>query len=132
MHCQFNELVGKKIKAINGDRVEEIIFVCQDGTKYKMYHRQNCCERVSVDDIVGDLDDLIGKKILIAEETTNIQENPDDIEVPKYQDSFTWTFYHITSEKGDDVTIRWYGESNGYYSESVDFIELTENNKYMF
>lgn len=132
MDTQFNELVGKRIKAIEGDKVEEIIFVCEDGTKYKMYHRQECCEGVTVEDIVGDLNDLIGKKILKAVEVIS-GENPEGVDVSdRYQDSFTWTFYHITSEKGDDVTIRWYGESNGYYSESVDFVKLTEDNEYMF
>jgi len=71
-------------------------------------------------DINGDLEDLIGSEILLAEEVTNENENPEGVEVPKYQESFTWTFYKLSTIKGS-VTIRWYGESNGYYSESVTF-----------
>ena len=72
-------------------------------------------------DIVGELKDLIGVPLLMAEEVTNAQDvNPPGVEVPEDQDSFTWTFYKIATINGY-VTLSWYGESNGYYNESVSF-----------
>ena len=75
-------------------------------------------------DIVGDLIDLIGNPILMAEEVSNEGENPIGVKVPEYQDSFTWTFYKLATIKGS-VTISWYGESNGYYNESVSFAAIS-------
>lgn len=65
---------------------------------------------------------MIGSLILLAEEVTS-NENPDDYKSEWDQESFTWTFYKLSTIKGS-VTIRWYGESNGYYWESVDFEEI--------
>ena len=39
-------------------------------------------------------------------------------------DSGTWTFYRIQTDKGVAV-LRWLGTSNGYYGESVQFVEAT-------
>lgn len=80
-------------------------------------------------DIVGDLNDLIGQPLLMAEEVENERDvNPEGVTAPQYQDSFTWTFYKLATVKGY-VTISWYGESNGYYNESVSFrvLEGKEN-----
>jgi hypothetical protein len=109
----IEELLGKIVTKIETDRSESILFICSNGDHYKMHHEQNCCESVTIEDIVGDLDDLIGNPILEAEEVT---------EEGKEMDSYssTWTFYKLGTIKGN-VTIRWYGESNGYYSESVSF-----------
>lgn len=118
--AEFKDLVGKILTKIDNTG-NEIIFTCNDGTQYKMYHSQDCCESVSVDDIVGDLEDLIGTPIIKASEDIS-SKNPDGV-IKEYQDSFTWTFYNLATIKGY-VTIRWYGKSNGYYSESVEFIQI--------
>ncbi len=116
----FSELVGKTLVSVEY-KEDEITFTCTDGSIYLQCHRQDCCEHVSVDDICGDFDALIGTPIVSAEESSN----RDPIaESDRSQDddygSFTWTFYKIDTIKGG-VTIRWYGSSNGYYSERVSF-----------
>lgn len=121
--AEFKELIGKTILDIEGleKGSDEVVFVCSDGSKYKMYHYQNCCESVEVEEVIGDKDDLIGSEIIIAEENTNA-EGP---RLEEYDDSYTWTFYKLATKKGY-VDIRWYGSSNGYYAEDVDFVKIAE------
>ena len=117
-------LIGKTLTKITvSENNAEIRFETDDGEKYLMYHNQDCCESVSIDEIIGDLDDLIGIPILDAREENNIDKPQRD----KYDESFTWTFYIIATIKGT-VTLRWYGSSNGYYSESVDFTQIEKEN----
>ena len=124
---KFEELIGKTLsniivsKDISSEEEDIITFTEDSGKKYVMFHNQNCCESVYVEDICGNLEDLIGSPILKASEDTNSKTNPVGVEIED-QESFTWTFYNMATQKGH-VTIRWYGESNGYYSESVDFEE---------
>lgn len=112
-----SELVGKVINSISVEECE-IIFVCSDGTRYKMFHEQDCCETVSLEETIGDFNNLIGSPIVMAEEVTSFENQPD-----KRSDSRTWTFYKFATAKGY-VTLRWLGESNGCYSEGVDFVRL--------
>ena len=120
-------LVGKVIKDIVSD-VDSILFKISDEEIYKMYHAQYCCESVEIEDICGELEWLIDSPILIAEERRS-EENPKiDTEYGYEPDSFTWTFYEIATIKGS-VTIRWYGTSNGYYSESVDFERVEDDER---
>lgn len=121
----ISELLGKTLVSI--ERVnefgEKLRFLTDTGEKYLMYHDQNCCESVSIDDIVGELDDLIGSPITFAEESTN--RNDPKVEDDWTDDSHTWTFYKFATIKGF-VDIKWYGSSNGYYSESVQFVKIKE------
>lgn len=109
-------LVGKTLVNVT-NTADEMSFETDTGERYKLYHNQDCCESVEIEDIVGDLSDLIGSPILLAEERSN-SDNPKGGEYP--DESHTWTFYELATVKGR-VTVRWYGSSNGYYSESVDF-----------
>ena len=93
---------------------DEIRFETTNGRVFRLYHSQGCCESVDIEDITGDVEDLIGLPLLMAEEATS----PGDA-----GESSTWTFYKFATAKGY-VTIRWLGQSNGYYSEGVDFEEL--------
>ena len=107
-------LVGVTVKRDGNDHGEEIVFTLADGQRCKLYHLQDCCESVYVEDIVGELADLVGSPLTMVEEASkNDRDGTRD-------DSETWTFYKFATAKGY-VTIRWYGSSNGYYSESVDF-----------
>jgi hypothetical protein len=118
MYEKFENLKGKVLKEVTVED-HEIRFVTVDGDIYRMFHYQDCCESVYVESVVGDVQDLVGEPILVAEEVTH-HGNPEDADVPEYQESFTWTFYKLATRKGY-VDIRWYGESNGYYSEGVSF-----------
>lgn len=121
---EFENLVGKVLTKVENKDDEELIFTTIDGEVYKLYHEQDCCESVSIEDICGDLADLVGEPLLVAEEIAHKQGvSPKGVPKVEYQDCFTWTFYKLSTRKGG-VTIRWYGESNGYYSESVDFCKV--------
>lgn len=125
-YVPFSTLVGKTLTSIEGAEVglDEITFTTSDGERFRMYHDQDCCESVDIEDISGDVQDLIGHPITVAEESEGARpadrpKDPDD----RYDDSETWTFYRLATERGF-VVFRWYGTSNGYYSESVSFEKL--------
>lgn len=118
LNLDVNELVGKTLTDIANSEYE-IIFYCTDGTYYKLYHEQDCCENVYVEDICGELSDLLHSPILQSEEVSGGDMGP----LSPYDESYTWTFYKFATIKGY-VTIRWYSSSNGYYSERVDFVQV--------
>src|SRR5882757_9658823 len=98
MNAKITDLIGKRLKKVEKIEDDEIIFTLKNGKRYKLYHSQSCCESVTIEDISGDLNDLIGSPILKAEESTS-DMNPPGVDVG-YQDSFTWTFYHFATVNG--------------------------------
>lgn len=128
---EFETLKGKTLTAIKvNDAKDVIMFITSDGEVFKSFHDQDCCESVIIQDINGDLQDLIGHPLEQAEETTNSKENPEGYD-DQWQESFTWTFYKLATVKGY-VTIRWLGESNGYYGEGVDFRKQDDDGNFPY
>lgn len=138
-YVEFEVLKGKILKKIEVIKDKEkvydkILFYTIEEDIYEMFHFQDCCENVIIQDIVGEIDNLIGNPILVSDERTN------EHEIPNECSHWTWTFYELATIQGS-VSIRWYGGSNGYYSERVSFRkigfseteeipeELDENNK---
>ena len=125
-YVPFEYLLGKTLTSVevitDDDNDQFIKFVTTEGETFVMYHEQECCESVSIESIEGEISCLVGNPILLAEEVSESGKiDPEDT----WSDSQTWTFYKLATIKGY-VDIRWNGSSNGYYSESVDFVKLLQ------
>jgi hypothetical protein len=96
-----------------------ITFEVNDEIEYILGKRQDCCESFYLDEVHGDLSDLENTPIIQAEESTG--------SIPTASESGTWTFYKLATIKGH-VTIRFGGESNGYYSEAASLYSKEKQN----
>ena len=111
--AKIEEMVGKVFTSVRNENTE---LVFRNATEsFVFFHQQDCCESVSIADVCGDLQDLVGEPLLLAEEVEGV--TPVDFNEMEH-DSVTWTFYKFATRKGY-VDVRWLGESNGYYSEGV-------------
>ncbi len=118
-HVEFSDLVGEVLDAVDIDREEnQILLTTRSGRKFLVYHEQDCCEKVAISGQDGNFDKLIGKPIVEARDfAVDTGESESD-----YDSQTTTTLVF----RVDDQTVisRWVGDSNGYYSESVDIAEL--------
>jgi hypothetical protein len=116
---RFDVLVGEVLDAVDIDREEnQILLTTRSGRKFLVYHEQDCCETVAISGQDGNFDKLIGKPIVEARDfAVDTGESESD-----YDSQTTTTLVF----RVDDQTVisRWIGDSNGYYSESVDIAEL--------
>ena len=119
-YLEMSDLKGLVFSNVYYDEENEKIVFTEKGTGKQIFmeHEQDCCEDVHVESIVGELSDLINSPITYSEQCESVTG-----EIPE-EGTFTWTFYKMATIKGW-VDIRWYGESNGYYSEEVYFDKIT-------
>lgn len=150
MYDELSQMVGVTMVSVTGKQYDEALrFTSDDGRCFSFYHEQDCCENVSIEEVIGDLDDLVGSPIVYAEEVSNsarqqrldrlsnvdtfklgdleaeraaiLRDDPVGLEEPVVDaESYTWTFYRFATAKGC-VTVRFLGTSNGYYGEGVSF-----------
>lgn len=121
--CEIDVLVGEVLTHIDTDKNNnEIMLTTQSGKIILIYHDQDCCESVSIEDTKGNWHDLIGKVIVEASKDEIYKGDPP----PEFPDSWTWTTLKFRVD-GATVISRWFGESNGYYSESVDIEDVTKS-----
>ena len=111
LKSQVIEKISRVTENEGGDTVE-VLFHLSDGRIMRMFHSYDCCETVYLADVIGDLNDLLGSPVFMAE--VAMQEGDSD-----ESDSSTWTFYKFATSKGY-VTLRWLGLSNGFYGETVE------------
>lgn len=112
----FHEMIGRTMDSVTTDKQDTLMTFKSGDQEFSFLHLPDCCEYVRITDINGDLADLVGAPLLVAEEVSS-EGAPSP---PDPDDSYTWTFYKFATIKGS-VDVRWLGESNGYYSECVDF-----------
>lgn len=113
----IKSLIGETLSYID-DCGDQIVLTTVSGRKIRIYHEQECCESVRVEDTEGNWQELIGKVIIDIDEDIESGE----LGVYEYYTKTNLTF----KVDGATVISKWIGESNGYYSESVDFAELTK------
>jgi hypothetical protein len=102
---------------VNTQRADELYIFTEDDQVFRMLHHQDCCESVYLEEFIGEVDDLRGAMVIKAECVSECKDYGED---DWGCNSGTYTFYKIQTTKGF-VTLRWLGESNGYYSERVSF-----------
>lgn len=111
--ARVEEMCGTTLTSVSIGRwrnEDAVLFLLPDGTGWVMTYEPDCCASCEILDIAGDLQDLVGAPLAMAEESSNREADNDG--------SQTWTYYKLATTRGY-VTISWYGSSNGYYSEEA-------------
>ena len=108
---KFEQIQGMTITAVVYKEVNESLLIHLNTHVLEMLHHQDCCETVYLADVVGSFDDLIGYPLLEVSESI--------VDIATADMSSTASYYNFKTIKAS-VQLRWVGESDGYYSETVD------------
>lgn len=118
---EVESLIGEVLTHVDTDeKNSQIMLTTESGKIIKIFHDQDCCETVSIEDTEGDWHNLVGKVIVEATHESVKEGDPP----PEYPDSWTRTTLKFRVSNATLIS-RWIGESNGYYSESVDIENIT-------
>lgn len=125
----IKSMIGQTFVAVYDVDERMMVFQREDGDGFVQYHEQDCCEAVYIDDICGDVSDLIGSPILMAEAVRGTMRGEDDSGT-----EVSWTFYKFATNKGS-VTFRWleYNGDSGCYAADALVVPASkaEIEKYM-
>jgi hypothetical protein len=118
-------MIGQTPVEIDGmkEGSEEVTIVTKEGGKLTLRYEPDCCASCSICQVDGDPMDLLGLPLLMCEEDGNVPDHDMLDEqgagngASYHDESYTWTFVKFATTAGY-VTLRWYGSSNGYYSEA--------------
>ena len=118
----ISTLKGLTITSISGANIDScsVVIKTLEGNSFEMMHSQDCCEHVSVHSVLGDVQSIIGSPVILVGEG----DEPTELNLEYEPDSHTWTIYRIETKRGY-LQINWLGVSNGYYGETVDFIQIS-------
>ncbi len=110
-------LKGETLISVDGvkEGSDEVIFKTESGRTFRMFHSQDCCESVKISRCSSA---YAGHGILVEDAKEVIESN-----IPACE-SATRTTFIVNNGGYSGFFIEWIGESNGYYSESVSFVEL--------
>jgi hypothetical protein len=117
--ADISGMVGETVLGVEAEANEygqvQVVYFVTDRAIWRVYHDQTCSESVYLEEVDTELSALVGGRVVSAEEVSNNNHND-----PRAESSETWTFYKLATDAGVYVTMRWWGSSNGYYSETVD------------
>lgn len=109
-HEVLKAMIGETPVEISMSQAKDVLtFVMKSDKVVEFYHAQECCEDVSIEEVAGDFEALLGHPILVAEKREREGET--------YEEE--WTFYTFRTAHST-LDVRWYGMSNArHYSTEV-------------
>lgn len=109
----FDELIGKTLIKIE-KFADSLQFITSDNDWYAIFNME--LSSAEIEDVCGDLGDLLSTPILVSERVDEKIEYDGDTETQ-------WSFLKFSTIKGS-VTIRFYEESSPYYSASMELYRM--------
>ena len=110
----FSSFIGKVIKDIYFDN-ENFYILFDNDQVIKLYHNVTCygCDDFWIEEVVGNIDRLIGQPLTLAK---GIENNLDEVE--EEENERVWHLYKFGTDR-ESITIRFMGFLNDY-STSID------------